>query len=1023
LQQTVTYLQIWWNKIIFILVILNIKQVNTFGINKIGMTGKIISHYKITGKIGEGGMGIVYKAQDTRLRRDVALKFLPPELTRDQDAKKRFLREAQTISSIDHPNICTVYEIDETEEGQLFIAMACYKGKTLKEKLEEGPIKVEEAIKIAADIARGLERAHGQGIIHRDIKPANIFITDDGIVKILDFGLAKLASQSSLTRTGSTPGTAFYMSPEQLKGEKADSRTDIWSLGVVLYEMVTGRPPFRGEYEQAVIYSILNKKPEKLRSVIGDIPSDIERIIDRSLQKEVSKRYRDIMQLENDLNLVKQKIHIHSPKSRIQSLASSKIIKISSLIVLPAIIILLYFILKPAIFRKEAIERPLTIAVISFENQTGNSAYDYLQNAIPNLLITSLEQSPQLQVTTWERLYDLLRQLGKENISSIDRNTGFELCGIEGIDAIVLGSFVKTGDVFATEIKILDVATKRIIKSARSQGTGIESILKNQIDQLSGQISSGILYSKKDNELPHIKITDVTTSSIEAYNYFVRGRDEYFRGTGEAPKYLKKAIKIDTTFATAYLWLGRTLIIDMAEKNEYLMKARQYSHKATRKEQLYIEAELEPDYNKKSILYNRIIKEFPKEKYPHYILGESHRYNKDFKNALEEYMKALDLDPYFTPATASLCYLYAETGNNKKTEEFLSLLAASNPGDALPIMTVANIYFIDGKLDEALEKYNEASEIDPDAMSEVYASVIYTIKMDFDKAFESINRYMAIDYPSYRNPGGRGWRCHLYYLTGQYRNAISDIVYSNDKFKEWNNLYFLGLCEALLGSIYYEKEDYVNSRYHYNRFREVLGGKDRLQVSYIVNFTCEPLLGLVDIRQGYYDSAQIRLINKDEILSHVHVNNKEVSEMQYRLLEAELLLAKDSIDSAISIGEKIKELAPPRYFPAADRLIFYNLPWSRDILARAYIKKGSIDKAIGEYERLIRFNPASKDRRIMNPKYHYYLGRLYQEKDQKNKAIQHFIQFLGIWKSADKDIPELIDAKKRLRLLANENDK
>lgn len=966
-------------------------------------------------------MGIVYKAQDTRLKRDVALKFLPPELTRDRDAKKRFIREAQTISSIDHPNICTVYEIDETKEGQLFIAMACYKGRTLKENLADGPIRVEEAVKIAMDVAKGLAKAHSQGIIHRDIKPANIFITDDGVVKILDFGLAKLASKSSLTRTGSTPGTAYYMSPEQLKGEKIDHLTDIWSLGVVLYEMVTGQMPFRGEYEQAVIYSILNKKPERLRSVSGDIPVDIKRIIERSLQKEPSKRYRNIRQIGKDLNDVKQNLHIHFPKSRAQSLTKSKIIKITVLIVLPLILVLSFFILKQVVFKKEVIEKPLSVAVISFENQTGNSAYDYLRDAIPNLLITSLEQSPRLQVTTWERLYDLLKQLGKENIQTIDKNTGFELCAIEGIDAIVLGSFVKTGDVFATDIKILDVATKRIIKSARSQGTGIESILKNQIDQLSNEISNGLVIPKAQANYAGTKIMDVTTSSIEAYNYFVRGRDEYFRGTGEAPKYLKKAIEIDTTFATAYLWLGRTLIIDMAEKNQYLMKARQYSHKATRKEQLYIEAELEPDYKKKSILYNKIIKEFPKEKYPHYILGENHRYNKNFKNALEEYMEALDLDPYFTPATASLCYLYAETGNNKKTEEFLRLLAASNPGDALPIITVANIYFIDGKLDEALEKYNEASEIDPDAMSEVYASVIYTIKMDFEKAFECINRYMGIEYPSYRNPGGRGWRCHLYCLTGQYKNAISDIVYSHGKFKEWNNLYFLGLCEALLGSIYYEKEDYKNSRYHYNRFREVLGGEDRLQVSYIVNFTCEPLLGLVDIRQGYYDSAQIRLINKDEILSHVHVNNKEVSEMQYRLLEAELLLAMDSIDNAISIGEQTKELAPPRYFPAADRLIFYNLPWSRDILARAYIKKGSIDKAIDEYEHLICFNPASRDRRIINPKYHYYLARLYQEKGQKSKAIQHYKRFLEIWENADKELPELADAKQRLRSLANDN--
>jgi serine/threonine protein kinase len=217
------------------------------------MIGQTISHYKILEKLGEGGMGVVYKAEDTKLGRKVALKFLPPYLTRDSEAKTRFTQEAKAASALDHPNVCTIYEVGETGEGQLFIAMACYEGEILKERIARGPLPLEEAIDIAQQIGRGLTKAHAKEIVHRDIKPANIFVTDDGLVKILDFGLAKLVGQTRLTRKGTTMGTVAYMSPEQAHSEEVDHRTDVWSLGVVLYEMVTGELPFRGEHEQATI--------------------------------------------------------------------------------------------------------------------------------------------------------------------------------------------------------------------------------------------------------------------------------------------------------------------------------------------------------------------------------------------------------------------------------------------------------------------------------------------------------------------------------------------------------------------------------------------------------------------------------------------------------------------------------------------------------------------------------------------------------------------------------------------------
>jgi len=270
------------------------------------MIGKTISHYKITEKLGEGGMGVVYKAQDTKLERTVALKFLPPHLHLDEEAEQRFISEAKAASSFDHPNICTIYEIGKTDDDQLFIAMACYEGETLKKKLEKGPLEINEVIDYCIQIAKGLERAHEAGITHRDIKPANIMITNRGEVKILDFGLAKTLNDPGVTKIGSTVGTASYMSPEQAKGTEVNHQSDIWSLGVVMYQMITGKQPFEGDYEQAVIYSILNEELDPIIKYAENCSSIFVRIVNKCLEKDPSNRYQTAKELLQELEIFQQ---------------------------------------------------------------------------------------------------------------------------------------------------------------------------------------------------------------------------------------------------------------------------------------------------------------------------------------------------------------------------------------------------------------------------------------------------------------------------------------------------------------------------------------------------------------------------------------------------------------------------------------------------------------------------------------------------------------------------------------------
>ena len=270
------------------------------------MIGQTISHYKVLERIGHGGMGVVYKAEDTRLKREVALKFLAPSALDDDDIRARFLREAQAAAALDHPNICAAYGIDEYA-GRAFIVMAYIRGEDLDKRIARKPIRVQDALDIALGVAQGLQEAHEKGIVHRDIKPSNIKISLNGQAKVMDFGLAKLADSSGITKTGITIGTAAYMSPEQTLGQRVDHRTDIWSLGVVTYQMLTGKLPFAGEYEQVIRYGVLNEEPASLREACPEASAELEQIVFKAIAKDPKDRYETATELVAALRLERKK--------------------------------------------------------------------------------------------------------------------------------------------------------------------------------------------------------------------------------------------------------------------------------------------------------------------------------------------------------------------------------------------------------------------------------------------------------------------------------------------------------------------------------------------------------------------------------------------------------------------------------------------------------------------------------------------------------------------------------------------
>ncbi|MCK4758393.1 MAG: tetratricopeptide repeat protein, partial [Candidatus Aminicenantes bacterium] len=662
-----------------------------------------------------------------------------------------------------------------------------------------------------------------------------------------------------------------------------------------------------------------------------------------------------------------------------------------------------------------------SVAVISFENQTGEKSYDYLQKAIPNLLITSLEQSKYLSVTTWERMHDLLKQIGKEDTEAIDSELGFELCRMEGVDAIVLGSFVKAGDVFATDVKVLDVKTKKLLKSAQSKGEGIGSILDKQIGELSKEISRGVGLSEQKIEPSQLRIADMTTSSMEAYNYFLQGREEFEKFYyDDSRKTLEKAVELDPDFAVAYLYLARALgSLGMSrERNSAYEKAKTLSQRASEKERLYIEAMFANSVENDPEKYMRILKQmaekYPKEKRVHYHLASYYDIEEVFDKAIEEYTRALELDPNYGYALNSFAYMYSDMGEYEKAIEYFKRYAAVLPGDANPVDSMAELYFRMGKLDEAIAKYKEVLEIKPDFFQPNWRiGYIYALNEDYTEAMRWMDKDIAIAPTPGTRRTGYLWKAILNYVLGNLDQSLSDSRIVFELGEATGSVSGKANAEWVMGWIYSDGGEFELSREHLQTWHDLFASENPSNVLDFKIFL-DLHLGFLDVKEGMIDSARSRLKEIEPQLPQVHPFFKDWIQFGYDMLQGEVLLAEGFLDQAIAYLREAPLVGKP---PLMQFMAPHNFPFIKDVLARAYQRKGESDKAIAEYERLVTFDPECEGRCLIHPLYHYRLAKLYEEKGWKGKAIEHYEKFLDFWKDADEVYSEPEDARKSLAAL------
>jgi len=971
------------------------------------MIGKNISHYKILEKLGEGGMGVVYKAQDTKLDRLVALKFLPQHFTSDPVEKERFIHEAKAASALNHPNITTIHEIDEFE-GQMFIVMEYCEGKTLKQIIEKESLSIKKVLDIGIQIGEGLAIAHEKGIVHRDIKSDNIVLTPRGQVKIMDFGLAKLKGATKLTKTRSTLGTAAYMSPEQASGEEVDQRSDIFSFGVVLYELLTGQLPFKGEHSAAIIYSILNEEPQPVARFNNKVSAKLEDIVFKALAKEREERYQHIDDLLADLRREKKSLeYVKTAQIPPEVLAPKPKKKLLPFIVPASIVLvltLIFLILKPFKFEivpeRGAVAKENSLAIMYFENLVDREDKERLGEIVTNLLITGLSESQYMNVVSSQGLYDILKLLGKEGVKVIDKSVASEVARKAGARWMLLGSILQVEPQVVLTSQLVEVKSSKVLASQRITGEPKEKIF-SIVDKLTVKVKKDLSLPAQAQKEETPKVADVTTHSPEAYRYYLEGMD-YFNKYyfTEAEKSFKKALEYDSTFAMAYhrLAIIRSYDGDNRAAKELITRAMKYSDKVTEKEKLKIkslQASLSGDNAQSIKELQKIVERYPDEKEAFLRLGQMHRGLRKFEESIHYLSKAVEIDSLYKEAYNVLAYTYNDMGDFEKSIWAINKYISLAPDEPNPYDSRADLYAFNGKIDQAIESYKKALEIKPDFyMSLTKLGHMYLFKKEYAKA-ESCYQKICSSSDKDTRSEGRIYLALIPTYQGKFESALQI------------------LDDGIVADRMEQAEGWQNAEKHFLK---------------VIIYKAKKNLDLALKENEKYMEISHRLYPDDKLYGRQYyapllAENKEFTKAE----EVAKALKKDIggdqtlmpgywwVVGSIELAKGNLEASIPNLEKAAKSYPFIGYHF---VLAQAYLQAGRLDEAVAQLEKaLSRYDDDRVWATTMAVKAYYLLGLAYEKSGWNKKAIEKYEEFLDIWKNADPGIPEIADAKERLAKL------
>ncbi|MCH8011461.1 MAG: protein kinase [Candidatus Marinimicrobia bacterium] len=972
------------------------------------MIGKTISHYRILEKLGEGGMGIVYKAEDTKLKRTVALKFLPHHLLANEEDKTRFLHEGQAASALNHPNIMTIHEIDEVDD-QSFITMEYIEGETLKDKLEKRPLKTKELLNIAIAVADGLNAAHEQKIVHRDIKSENIMISKTGLVKIMDFGIAKRKGVPSI---GTTPGTLAYMSPEQAEGSEVDSRSDLFSFGVVMYEMATGQLPFKGEHDAAILYSIVNEVPLPVTSLNPNIPKELERFIHKALEKEVEDRYQHADDLAADLRKLKKDLESGrtttiTTQIPIMKEPEKKPLWRQPAFILAFVLAVVVMVIGVGLFLKRETEAPAaktkenSLAVLYFENLKDPEDSERLGQILQELVITDLSEITSLKVFSRQRLFDIQKQLGSRDRRKIDPEIATEIAQKAGAQTMLTGNLIQTEDKMILTSQLIDVKDGTVIESQRVEGNDIYTM----VDSLAVQIYKDLKIPSVEEDQVDVAVKEKTSSSLDAYQYYLAGVDLFNESRFEdAIIRFQNALSIDSTFGKAYYKMaiaqwwsqsqsGRATSEQAKESLSHILSGRWYTSTKDKLMAKGATALIGQNWDEAQEIYHQLVNFIPDEKEAWYGLGEAYFHGpQDFENAQVAFERVLEYDPEYTLAYRHIFDIYNSKGlfnrgiirasqfvnlnpdspwgyyyvgfmlkgkgdNTKALEAFQKAVALDSEFTSA-YENIFDIYFNERFFNRGIEEAIKLTILHSDkSWTYSYLGAMYRGKGEFDLALRAYQKGLLLDTKAYSLTDNIGY---TYQLMGRYDEAIQ-------KFSELSNpdipLNWQQNSKIFISSVYREQGQ-LRKALKITQERLIIAksvGIDSEANAYINLAYTSHILGDTTAALAYLDSAFSLQPNINTILGLYWIKG--------------LIRARWGQEQALtsiidSVGKMIQE----------KNVMNQRKPVYNALMLHRFIIRGQVEDALQEFENL----KATKE---ISDRYLYDQALLYLKKGGYEKAL------------------------------------
>ena len=982
-------------------------------------TGSIFAgRYQIIEELGKGGMGKVYKALDTKINEKIALKLIKPEIASDKKVIERFSNELKFARKVSHRNVGRMYHLGE-HEGIHFITMEYISGEDLKIMIRmSGQLGIGTAINVAKQVCEGLIEAHHLGVIHRDLKPNNIMIDKDGNARIMDFGIARSLKEKGITGAGVTVGTPEYMSPEQVEGKEVDRRADIYSLGVIMYEMVTGRLPFEGDTALSIAVKHKTEAPPDPREFNPQIPEDLTHLIMKCLEKDKNNRFQSPEELLSELTEIEKGLPTTEIKIPRRKPTTSKEITVTfnlkkallPAIIVASLVIAIVIVLQVLPSKKAAplqSDKP-SLAVPYFENNTGDENLEYLRSGLSEWIIIDLSQSKHINVLSGDKIFSILKKLNlleAEKFSSED----LEKIADQGrVGHVLKGSFIKIGDNFIITAMLQKPQTGEVISSIEARCKGEEEI-PQKIDELTKQIKTDLNLTRKQiaSDIDR-EVGKITTSSPEAFKQYMEGWKYHQQlRYDKSLEYMKKAIAEDPYFAMAYRTMSwaHKYLGEFDEQRDSLRNAFELKDRASERERHLIEGDyyqiVEKNFDKAIDSYETLL-----EIYPNDILG-NFNLAQVYMEKLEEYDKAIPPLEILVKNREEAIWIYTylaqayhAEGLYDKVEEIYRFYLDNFPKDIRIQAGLVFNYIYLGEYDLALAEYEKALASIPDKTGlSMMKGWIEIFKGNLEEAEKELKKLLEHKALSVQITGMVSI-IPLYSLQGKFNKSeklIEEARGSIDKLG--NQIWHLRIYHVARAKIYLKTGRIQDALKEYDKLRDIAVELEDSSTQ-IESFEGKVFayLKLKEIGRAQEITDELKSLLEKE-------TNKKLMRHYYRLLGM-IECEREDFSAAVEHLEKAFSLVSvgPQDFP----------PDFIEPLALAYYRAGDTDRAREKYEKITRITMGRLESGDIYAKSFYMLGKIYEQQGKKTKALEHYEKFLDLWKDADPGIAEVDDAKKML---------